>query len=102
MGTMCQCERCKRVVARESGALWKKCVFVALFTTTLPYAWLLFVAGPGVVGVIPIVWALGWSIGAVFKDWAWPPQLCGHCGATLEWAPVVRRARNSPSRVAVA
>lgn len=89
-------------MVRDDGALWKKCVFVALYATTLPYAWLLFVAGPGVVGVIPIVWALGFSINAVFKDWAWPAQLCAHCGASLEWAPVVARPRRESPRVAVA
>lgn len=60
-----------------------------MFTLTLPYAWLLFVAGPGVVGVLPIVIAMGCGISAGFGDWAFPVPDCPHCGAYTEWAPRV-------------
>lgn len=93
------------MVRRDRGAWWKKAVFVSLFATTLPYAWLLFVAGPGVVGVIPIVWALGFAISAVFREWAWPDPICSACGALLTWAPRASEAyRRAPlsSRPSVA
>lgn len=60
-----------------------------MFAATLPYAWLLFVAGPGVVGVLPIVIAMGCGISAGFHDWAFPVPDCPHCGAYTEWAPRV-------------
>ena len=64
MVTLCRCARCARVVKKDTGSVLRKVVFCALFLTTLPYAWLLFVAGPGVAGVLPIVIALGLSINA--------------------------------------
>jgi len=68
-----------------------------MFAATLPYAWLLFVAGPGVVGVLPIVMAIGFSISAGFHDWAFPEPLCRHCKATLVWAPRVDEAERASS-----
>ena len=59
MSKLCRCERCSSVVARSKGPLHRKIVFVALYGLTLPFAWLLFVAGPGVVGALPIVMAIG-------------------------------------------
>ncbi|MFO0612490.1 MAG: hypothetical protein U0414_07875 [Polyangiaceae bacterium] len=62
-----------------------------MFAATLPVGWLLFVAGPGIVGVLPIVMAIGLSISAGFHDWAFPVPDCPHCGAYTEWAPRVDR-----------
>lgn len=89
MGKLCECERCSRVVLRESGSMLKQVVYVSAYAITLPYAWLLFVAGPGVVGVIPIVVALGLSVDMVLRDWAFPMPRCAPCGASLEDAPEV-------------
>lgn len=90
MAELCRCERCSKPVRRSYGAIWKKAVFVLLYTTLLPYAWLLFVAGPGLLGVIPFVVPLGLSIGMLFRDWAFPRPLCPACGASLEYAPALR------------
>jgi hypothetical protein len=92
MAVTCTCERCGRLAKRNSVSIFRSLVFVSLFATTLPYAWLLFVAGPGVVGVLPIVMAIGFSIIALFRDWAFPQQLCAHCGASLEHAPVAQKS----------
>ena len=59
------------------------------YAVTLPWAWLLFVAGPGVVGVIPIVLLLGHSVDMSLRDWAFPQPRCERCGASLEHAPAV-------------
>lgn len=66
-------------------------MFVTLYAIMLPYAWLLFVAGPGVVGVLPIVIGLGFSVDMMLRDWAFPRPLCEHCGASLEHAPAAKR-----------
>jgi len=87
MVSLCRCARCARVVRKDSGSMLRKMLFCALFLTTLPYAWLLFVAGPGVAGVLPIVIALGLSISAALKDWAFPRPRCQHCRASLEDQP---------------
>lgn len=89
MGKLCRCERCSGVVLRESGSILKQFVYASGYAITLPYAWLLFVAGPGVVGVIPIVVALGLSVDMALRDWAFPMPRCEHCGASLEHAPAV-------------
>lgn len=90
MAELCRCERCSKSVRRSNGAIWKKAVFVMLYATLLPYAWLLFVAGPGLLGVIPFVVPLGLSIGMLFGEWAFPRALCPACGASLEYAPVIQ------------
>lgn len=68
-------------------------VLIASYGVTLPFAWSLFVAGPGVVGTIPIVIFLGMSMEMMLRDWVSPRQLCPHCGATLEFAPAVAAGR---------
>ena len=95
MADWCRCQRCSRVVKRSFGSPLRRVVFVSMFAATLPFAWLLFVAGPGVVGVLPIVIAIGCAISAGFGDWAFPVPDCQHCGAYTEWAPRVegREAR---------
>jgi hypothetical protein len=98
MATLCRCERCSRVVERRKGSILRKLTFVALFATTLPYAWLLFVAGPGLLGVLPIVVGIGLSIEPVFGKWAFPRPLCEHCGASLEHAPAIDRKESSLTR----
>lgn len=89
MGELCRCERCSRVVERTRASALRKVVVVAAFVTTLPYAWLLFVAGPGVVGVLPIVMAMGFGITSGLGQWASPMPRCPHCRASLEEAPRV-------------
>jgi hypothetical protein len=84
--------RCSRVVEKKTVSVARKVVMVALFALTLPYAWLLFVAGPGVVGVLPIVIAMGFGITSGLEGWVNPIPLCSHCGASLEHAPVVERS----------
>ena len=92
MGKLCRCERCSRVVERKSTSAVRATVYVAAYGVPLPYAWLLFVAGPGVAGVAPIVFALGLSVDMVLRDWAFPRPLCQHCGASLEHAPLTEPA----------
>jgi transposase-like protein len=87
MATFCRCQRCSRTVVRSTGSLLRKITFGALFLTTLPYAWTVFVLGPGLLGTLPIVVALALAINAAFADWAFPRPLCPHCGASLEHAP---------------
>lgn len=87
------------MVHRSSGSLGRRFVYVALYGITLPYAWLLFVAGPGVVGVLPIVIGLGLSVDMLLRDWAFPRALCSHCGASLEHAPRVAQAHPNVRRV---
>ncbi|NUP06042.1 MAG: hypothetical protein HOW73_08285 [Polyangiaceae bacterium] len=91
MAVICTCERCERLAKRNSISIFRAVVFVSMFSMTLPYAWLLFVAGPGVVFVLPFVFAIGFSILGGFRDWAFPRQLCSHCGASLEHAPVAQK-----------
>lgn len=103
MAVMCNCERCGRLVKRDSISVFRSIVFVSLFATMAPYAWLLFVAGPGVIGVLPFVMAIGFSVIAGFRDWAFPQPLCEHCGASLEHAPVAENAEvRAPARPAIA
>ena len=93
MAELCRCQRCARIVTRNKGSFLRKVAFVSMYGATLPYAWMLFVAGPGVVGVLPIVIAMGLGINAGFSDWAFPSPRCVHCRASLEHAPVVGRQR---------
>ena len=85
----CQCERCNRVVEKRGRSWFRVAVLIASYSVTLPFAWTLFVAGPGVLGTIPIVMFLGFSVEMMLRDWVSPRELCPHCGATLEWAPVI-------------
>ena len=87
MSKHCRCERCSSVVVRSRGPIHRKIIYFALYGLTLPYAWLLFVAGPGVVGVLPIVLGIGLGISGGLSDWAFPDPNCSRCGAALEWAP---------------
>jgi uncharacterized protein with PIN domain len=82
----CECERCHRVVERPDRSIVKVTLYVLSYLSTLPFAWLLFVAGPGVVGVIPIVMALGFAGEMSLRPWVFPEQRCPHCKATLEYA----------------
>lgn len=95
MAVLCTCERCSRVVPRKGFSVFRCAVFVGAFAATLPYAWLLFVAGPGVVGVLPVVMAIGFGISAGLRDWAFPTPLCPHCGASLEHAPRLQEAQRA-------
>jgi hypothetical protein len=97
MISLCRCARCARVVQKDTGSLWRKLVFFSLFLSTLPYGWLLFVAGPGVAGVLPIVIALGMSIDAACRDWAFPRPRCRHCRASLVDQPDIVRRSVSPA-----
>ncbi len=87
MGKLCRCERCSQVVLRRDGSFFRTVVYVGAYAVTLPWAWLLFVAGPGVVGVIPIVLLLGHCADMTLRDWAFPEPRCERCGASLEHAP---------------
>jgi hypothetical protein len=98
MATRCRCERCLRVVDRSTAKVHRKLVYAALYATTLPYAWTLFVLGPGIFGVVPIVAALGLSVDAEFRDWDFPEPTCPHCGDSTEWAPVVAATAPAPAR----
>lgn len=89
MAAFCRCERCAAICRRDRGGWHRKLIFFSLFAFTLPFAWLLFVAGPGVVGVLPIVIAIGLGISAGLGDWAFRDPRCPTCHATLEWAPQV-------------
>lgn len=92
MANLCRCERCSEVVPHVSGSIFRTVVFVSAYLTMAPYAWLLFVAGPGVVGILPLVWAHGFVADMALRDWAFPRDLCKSCGASLEYAPDVTGA----------
>lgn len=77
------------MVEKRGRSPFRVAVMIASYSVTLPFAWTLFVAGPGVLGTIPIVMFLGFSVEMMLRDWVSPRELCLHCGATLEWAPVV-------------
>lgn len=98
MAKLCRCERCSRVVERKVGSALRQVVVVGAFASTLPYAWLLFVAGPGVVGVLPIVMAMGFGITSGLGEWASRTPLCKHCGASLEHAPLAAEPRGASAR----
>ena len=86
----CVCSRCGVVAERRRCSVPKVALYVSAFAIAFPWAWLLFVAGPGVVGVVPAVIWLGFGVDTALRDWAFPRPLCRTCGATLEHAPLVR------------
>jgi hypothetical protein len=82
----CECERCHRSVDRPRRPVFKVAVYVLSYLATLPFAWLLFVAGPGVLGVLPVVMALGFAGEMSLRPWVFPERRCPYCRATLEHA----------------
>jgi hypothetical protein len=90
MATLCRCERCSSIVPRSTGSVVAKLVYASAWLSLIPVGSLLFVAGPGVVGIFPMVMFHGFAIDMSLRDWAFPRPLCKECGATLEDAPVVR------------
>ena len=89
MANLCRCERCFDVVPHVSGSIFKTTIYVGAYLTMLPYAWLLFGAGPGVAGIFPMAMFHGFAADMSLRDWAFPRDLCKTCGASLEYAPSV-------------
>jgi hypothetical protein len=87
----CECERCHRTVERPRRSVFKVALYVLSYLSTLPFAWLLFVAGPGVAGILPVVMALGFAGEMSLRPWVFPERRCPHCRATLEYATPASR-----------